>query len=230
MEAGEIIRRWQQGQTKSQISVSLGYDRKTVRKYISALHKMGIDRKDVITEQEKIYSLLDSIVSHKQSRQEKQDVFTAYRDEIKTLFAENQLKVKSVYEVLLHKHELKENSSSLSSFRRFVHRERLMPERKQTTCRIEVPAAHQIQIDYAKVGCLFDAQENRNRTVYAFIGTLSYSRHKYVEFVFRQDQQSFVRSHINMFEFFGGVPEQILLDNLKAGVIKADLPRSAGFV
>jgi transposase len=46
---------------------------------------------------------------------------------------------------------------------------------------------------------------------------------KYVEFVFRQDQQSFVRSHIKMFEFFGGVSEEILLDNLKTGVIKADL-------
>ena len=34
MEAEAIIRRWQQGQTKNQIAVSMGYDRKTVRKYI----------------------------------------------------------------------------------------------------------------------------------------------------------------------------------------------------
>jgi hypothetical protein len=53
----------------------------------------------------------------------------------------------------MQKHELKEDASSLSSFRRFVHRERLMQERRQITCRIEAPPAHQIQIDYAKAGC-----------------------------------------------------------------------------
>jgi biotin operon repressor len=71
MEAGEIIRRWQQGQTKSQIAVSLGYDRKTVRKYIKALRELGIDRKDIITDSEKTYSLLETVVEQKKPRQEK---------------------------------------------------------------------------------------------------------------------------------------------------------------
>ena len=53
--------------------------------------------------------------------------------------------------------------------------------------------------------------------------TLSHSRYRYVEFVTSQDQISWCQSHINAFNFFGAVPKIILLDNLKAGVIKPDI-------
>jgi hypothetical protein len=46
---------------------------------------------------------------------------------------------------------------------------------------------------------------------------------KYIELTFSQDQTSFVSSHVRMFEFFGGVPERVVLDNLKSGVLKSDL-------
>ncbi len=65
--------------------------------------------------------------------------------------------------------------------------------------------------------------DGTKKTVYAFIATASYSRHKYVEFVFSQDQKNFIASHVGMFECFGGVFEMINLDNLKAGVIKPSL-------
>ena len=60
-------------------------------------------------------------------------------------------------------------------------------------------------------------------TVYAFIATLSHSRHKFVDFVYKQDQQSFVASHVKMFNYFDGVPKRLVIDNLKNGVLKADL-------
>ncbi|MBN1349266.1 transposase [candidate division KSB1 bacterium] len=81
----------------------------------------------------------------------------------------------------------------------------------------------EVQIDYAKMGLLYDPLSMKRKTVYAFIATLSHSRHKYVEFVYRQDQVSFVSSNVKMLEFFGGVPLRIVLDNLKSGVIKPDL-------
>jgi len=63
-----------------------------------------------------------------------------------------------------------------------------------------------------------------------------------VYFVFRQDAATWVDCHIRAFNFFGGVPETILLDNLKTGVVKphiydpiinrsyAELERHYGFV
>ena len=73
------------------------------------------------------------------------------------------------------------------------------------------------------MGLLHDPVSQRRRVVHAFIGTLSFSRHKFVEFVFSQEQQSFVKSHVTMFEFFGGVTNTTVIDNLKSGVLHPDL-------
>ena len=53
--------------------------------------------------------------------------------------------------------------------------------------------------------------------------TLSHSRYRYVEFTTTQNQVSWAQLHINAFQFFGGVPSRIILDNLKAGVLQADI-------
>ena len=43
----------------------------------------------------------------------------------------------------------------------------------------------------------------------------------YVEFVFDQKIATWLRLHRNAFAFFGGVPQRVVIDNLKAGVTKA---------
>ena len=97
----------------------------------------------------------------------------------------------------------------------------LRPDR--TTCRLEVEPGSELQLDYAQVCLWMDPSCSRRRRLYAFIGTLSHSRHKYVELTVGQDQLSFTSSHVRMFEAFGGVPHRIVLDNLKSGVLKPDL-------
>ena len=54
------------------------------------------------------------------------------------------------------------------------------------------------------------------------IVTLSHSRKGCVEAVLNQSAESFLRSLENAFRHFGGVPERLCPDNLKAAVIKAD--------
>ncbi len=49
--------------------------------------------------------------------------------------------------------------------------------------------------------------------------TLAWSRHKYVEFVFDQKVATWLRLHRNALAFFGGVPQRIVIDNLKAGIV-----------
>jgi hypothetical protein len=45
----------------------------------------------------------------------------------------------------------------------------------------------------------------------------------FVDVVFGCDQSSWVASHVAAFEFFGSVPRQIRMDNLKTGVLRADI-------
>ena len=61
------------------------------------------------------------------------------------------------------------------------------------------------------------------RSLWAFVMTLSCSRHRFLRFVERQDVETWLDCHVRAFEFFGGVPETVLLDNLKSGVVRSDL-------
>jgi hypothetical protein len=51
---------------------------------------------------------------------------------------------------------------------------------------------------------------------------LSYSRYAYYQLVTNQKISSFIECHYKTFEYFGGVPKTVKLDNLKAGVITPD--------
>ena len=77
--------------------------------------------------------------------------------------------------MISRKHAL-EGEGSYTSFERFVreHGIRSGDQRATSTCRIDVSAGHQAQIDYAKVGLFFDRQTQRRRVLFAFIGTLSH--------------------------------------------------------
>ena len=51
--------------------------------------------------------------------------------------------------------------------------------------------------------------------------TLSWSRHQYVEFVTNQKLETWLRCHRRAFQFFGGIPRRLVVDNLKAAITKA---------
>jgi transposase len=225
MELSEILRRKQDGQSISEISRETGRDRKTIRKYICLVEQESIAGKQIAGKQEVVIpvTILQSIVEKTRKPSDKQKIFEPYLEEIKQLLFDEKikLKIKSVYEVTKKRHDIKEETS-LSSFKRFIKANNLR-KGNFTTCRIEQAPGHEIQVDYATVGRLINPLTGRKTTVYAFIGTLCSSRHKYAEFVFKQDQRSFVESHVKMFRFFGGLTKTITLDNLKAGVIKPDL-------
>ncbi len=48
------------------------------------------------------------------------------------------------------------------------------------------------------------------------------SNYTFAEAVWNQSLPNWINSHINAFEFFGGVPRLLIPDNLKAGVFKPD--------
>jgi transposase len=224
MNIYEIIRRWHCGQSIRKISKVLEYDRKTVRKFVDIAKSKGLSPEQALPPKQDVIALLESALPKTQRPAAARDVLVPYLPEIKKLInqPQNPLKPKSAFEVICTKYDLSDKVS-YSSFKRFVRINEVVITPQKTTCRIEVAPGLEVQIDYAKMGLLYDPASGKRRTVYAFIATLSHSRHKFVEFVWSQNQQSFVSSHVLMFEFFGGVPERIVLDNLKSGVIKPDL-------
>jgi transposase len=221
MEIREIIRRHQSGQSIRELSRITGYDRKTVRKYVSVIKAA---EEDISKEKDKamgIEKLSHKIKIEKKYQKKSRQKLEPYLEEVRRLIVDKGLKINSSYDIIQERCTDKEKVS-ISTFRRFVEDKRLLEEKDDITCRIEVEPGKEVQIDYAKVGTIEDKDQGKKRAVYAFIATLSYSRHKYVEFVYVQDKKSFIMLHVKMFQYFGGVLERIVIDNLKSGIIKAD--------
>lgn len=226
MEKWEVIERWHRGQAIAGIAKALGYDRKTVRGYIRQAIRHGLRRDAALPSREEIVDLFTAEERTGGRGASSINRLSEHLDELKGLIdpddSNQALKPKLAFEVLIERHGL-EGKVSYSSFKRFVKRNLVSLHPRMSTCRLEASPGREVQIDYAKVGVLYDPIEKRKRTLMVFIGTLSFSRHKYAELVFRQDQKSFTGSHVRMFDYFGAVPERVVLDNLKAGVIKPDL-------
>lgn len=77
------------------------------------------------------------------------------------------------------------------------------------------------QVDFGSGPRVLDPATGKVRPTWAFIMTLCYSRHQYIEFVFDQKVLTLLRCHRHAFEFFGCVPGKVIIDNLKSGIIQA---------
>jgi transposase len=107
---------------------------------------------------------------------------------------------------------------SYSSVRRFVNR--LRPCEPEAFVRVHTAPGEELQVDFGRVGRLYDPISDQWRQAYVFVATLCYSRHQYAELVFDQKVATWIGLHRRAFESWGGVPQRIVLDNLKAAVIK----------
>jgi transposase len=110
-------------------------------------------------------------------------------------------------------------SGSYSSVYRFVRR--LEPAKIEVVARVETCPGEEAQVDFGSAGMMIDPADGRLRKACVFVMTLSWSRHQYVEFVFDQKLETWLALHRHAFEFFGGVPKCVVVDNLKAAIARA---------
>jgi len=99
-------------------------------------------------------------------------------------------------------------------------RPRRRPRQPRATVRFETAPGEQAQVDWGSFA--YVGEDGRKHRVWAFVMVLSWSRTIYVEFVRRADVATFIRCHLNAFEYFGGVPRRCLYDNAKVVVLGRD--------
>ena len=68
---------------------------------------------------------------------------------------------------------------------------------------------------------LLDPARGEVRRTWAFVMTLCFSRHQYVEFVWDQTVATWLGCHRRAFEWFGAVPARLIIDNPKCAITKA---------
>jgi transposase len=78
------------------------------------------------------------------------------------------------------------------------------------------------QADFGRMGLVFDPQTGKQRVLHALVVTLIFSRHQYVYLTHRQDSDALITGVEEAWEAFGGVARRLIIDNMKAAVVKSD--------
>ena len=84
--------------------------------------------------------------------------------------------------------------------------------------RFETMPGLQAQMDFGDFKVV--NADGSETTIYAFVIVLGFSRHMYVEFIEKCTLTPFLDCHCNAFGYFGGVPGEILYDNMKNVVVR----------
>ena len=214
----EVLYQHIKGNSQRQISRSFNLSRDTVRKYIDLGKQENINVLTSDIELNKISIKIEEILygkelSHKACAM---TILAKYNEEIG-----NWLKERSMTHTQIQRLLVKEGVQvSNRSINRYI--KRVFPKMPKSTIHMKTEAGQEAQVDFGYIGKMKDSSGD-NRKLYVFVMTLSHSRYRYVEFAFSQDQVSWAQLHINAFNFFRGVPNIVVLDNLKAGVIKPDI-------
>jgi transposase len=97
----------------------------------------------------------------------------------------------------------------------FVHEHRPRPP-VVAEARFHVKPGQQVQIDWAEMGVASVAGVQRK--LYAFVAIMAWSRELFVRFTTDMKLLNWLDCHRRAFAFFGGIPAEVLIDNLKTGV------------
>ena len=207
----EILRlKWQNGCSDGQIAGSCKIARSTVREYLRRAQEAGLTWPlEPDLDDRHLENLLfpvreaGSCAEHRMPSME-------------YLFRE--LKRKRVTLQLLW-YEYKQVNPEGYQYSQFCHLYRQWVKKLDVTLRQEHRAGEKLFIDYAgQTAPIVDRSTGEIIEAQIFIATLGASNYTFAEATVSQDLPSWINSHVRAFEFFQGVAEILVPDNLKAGV------------
>jgi hypothetical protein len=108
------------------------------------------------------------------------------------------------------------------SVKRFVHKLH-GSELPQAVGIIQTAAGEEAQVDYGSGPMVRDPQSGKYRRTRLFVLTLGYSRKSVRLLLFRSSSRVWAELHEKAFRRLGGCPRMVVLDNLREGVIVADI-------
>jgi len=92
------------------------------------------------------------------------------------------------------------------------------PTRQPAFLKLAFAPGECAQVDWGMFGSVPVGQTRRQLSF--FVMVLCYSRMLYVEFTVSQTMEHFLACHQHAFDFFGGIPHKIMVDNLQSAVLK----------
>jgi transposase len=123
----------------------------------------------------------------------------------------------SIYQDLVDEHGFTHRYNSVKRF--VAHLRAREPERFDV---LEFPVGEEAQVDFG-LGAPTLHKGGRYKRPFLFVMTLKYSGKSFRKTVWKADQENWARLHEEAFHALGGCVRYVVLDNLKAGVLRPDL-------
>lgn len=93
-------------------------------------------------------------------------------------------------------------------------------QKHRATMHINRKPGEQVEVDWAgDPAHIIDPDTGETVNAYIFVGVMTYSQYAYAEAFIDEKQPSWIRAHVHMYEFFGGVAKILVPDNCKTAVI-----------
>ena len=211
----EILRmKWVLGLSDRQVSASLSIAHSTVGEYLKRAEQAGLDWEQAQGLGEADLKARLFPPKSPGSRQ---------RPEPDWKQIDKELKQKGVTRMLLWEEYLAEHPDGYG-YSQFCERFRRWAETQETpTMRKPKKAGEEAEVDYSGLTMpIIDPHTGEITQAEIFVGVLGASGLIYAEAQTDQSKPNWVRGHVRMFEFYGGVPRIVRPDNLRSGVSKAD--------
>lgn len=216
LDVRELVRRMRAGQTDRAIRRATGTARKTIKRYRQIAQQQGWLGEEPLPDLAALQAALQELAPA--SPLPVQSYKAAPFQDVICKLRKRGVEMKAIHQRLCEDHGY---TGSYSALWRFVRR--LEPKEPTAFVRLETPPGQQAQVDFTAAGMKIDPQTGKLRKAWCFVMTLSCSRHQFACLVFDQKVETWLRCHRRAFEHFRGVPRQVVIDNLKAAIIKAVL-------
>ena len=96
--------------------------------------------------------------------------------------------------------------------------QRIRPHAPQAFLKLDFAPGEAAQVDWGEMGTVGIGSTSRRLSF--FLMVLCFSRRMYLEFTVSQTSEFFLACHERAFAAFGGVPQRLLIDNLKSAVLQ----------
>lgn len=221
IEVREVLRAWLAGAGLRKVAEQAGVDRKTARRYVEAATEAGLVRGGGAGQ------LSDELIGQvvEVVRPVRRDGrHGASWERLETRREEIGAWVKAGVQV--EKIRIKLLRLGIEVPYRTLHRfcvERCEFGRGKNTVRVlDGQPGKECQIDFARLGLIYDPIEGRNRVAHVLIFTATFSRHMFIWLTFSQTLEAVVAGCEAAWRFFGGVFKVLIPDNLSPVISNAD--------
>jgi transposase len=220
-EVREVLRLWLRGESIRAIERMAQLDRKTVRRYVRAAEGLGVRRdggEGQLTD-ELIGSVVEVVRPHRSDGHgEAWRLLVANHDQVKAWLDADVPAVKVAR--LLAREGVRVPTRTVQRYAA----ERCGAGRKAaSTVRVDDgEPGDECQVDFGRLGLVFDSVTGRRRVCHALVFTACVSRHCFVWLSFTQTTEAVICGFEAAWAFFGGVFRTVIPDNLKAVVDTAD--------